>query len=155
MRSPVTFWLLWSFEKSSCIYFIKLRYLNDHQANISTLLTFPRCAIQQRDEGVDEVGAATRWENSVENKERVERWEKENIVGWVRRGKTLLLPQGVRQGARGKRDGGLCCLGGWTTGNDKIIRTSIWQEINTAWAESPRGNWPDIVENYNKLFKMG
>lgn len=118
--------------------------------HISTLLTFPRCASQQREEGVDEVGAAARWENSAEKKE----WSsgrRESGAGWVRRGKRLSLPPGVRQGARGKRDGGLCCLGGGTTGNDRIIRTSIWQEINTAWAESPRGSRPDIVENYNKL----
>lgn len=125
--------------------------LNDRKASICTLLTFPRCANQQREEGVDEVGAAMSWESSLENKERVEQWEKENIVGWVRRGKRLSLPPGVRQGARGKRDGGLLCLGGGTTGNDRIIRTRIWQEINTVWAGSPRGSQPDIVENYNTL----
>lgn len=27
--------------------------------------------------------------------------------------------------SRGERDGGLCRLGGGTTGNDRIIRTSI------------------------------
>lgn len=55
--------------------------LNDHKANISTLLTFPRCASQQREEGVDKVGAAMRWENSAEKKKRVAQWEKENIAG--------------------------------------------------------------------------
>lgn len=66
------------------------------------------------------------------------------------KGMGLLQPRGLRQGARGKRRGGLCCLGGGTTGNDRIIRKSIWQEINTVWARSPRGSKPDIVENYNK-----
>ncbi|CAG09067.1 unnamed protein product [Tetraodon nigroviridis] len=37
----------------------------------------------------------------------------------------LLLPRGLKQGTRGKRRGGLCCLGGRTTGNDRIIRKSI------------------------------
>lgn len=41
---------------------------NDHKASISALLTFPRCASQWGEEGVDEEGAATRWENSAEKK---------------------------------------------------------------------------------------
>ncbi|KAF0023327.1 hypothetical protein F2P81_023957 [Scophthalmus maximus] len=44
-------------------------------------LVLTRCASQQRDEGVDEVGAATRWENSAEEKGRVEQWERENFAG--------------------------------------------------------------------------
>lgn len=44
-------------------------HLDDHKAKISTPLTFPRCASQLRDQGVDEVGAAVRWKNSAEKKE--------------------------------------------------------------------------------------
>jgi len=43
--------------------------LKYHKATISPLLTFPRCACQQKEEGVDEVGAATIWESSSEKKE--------------------------------------------------------------------------------------
>lgn len=68
-------------EQSSYSCFMKHLNLNDHKANISTLLTFPRCASQQREEGVDKVGAAMGWENSAEKKERLEQWERENIPG--------------------------------------------------------------------------
>ena len=76
---------------------MKLLNLNDHKANISTLLTFPRCASRQGDEGVDEVGAAAaRWENGADReKGRVERWERES----------------EEQGWRGCR-----CLEGWGGG---------------------------------------
>ncbi|CAB1424515.1 unnamed protein product [Pleuronectes platessa] len=42
-----------------------------------------RCASRQRDEGVDEVGAAAaRWENGADReKGRVEQWERENTAG--------------------------------------------------------------------------
>ncbi len=63
-----------------CVYFMKHPNLNDDKASISTLLTFPRCASQGRVKGVDVVGAATGWESSVEKKDRVEQWERENKV---------------------------------------------------------------------------
>lgn len=152
-------------NESSCVSWARMRIetsgstlwsisnLNDHKAGVCALLTFPRCASQPREEGVDEVGAATRWENSVEEKERAEQWEMENR-GSEEGERGCHRLQGWGRGARGKRDGGLGCLGGGTTGNDRIIRTSIWQEINTVWAGSPRGRQPDIVENYNKLCRI-
>lgn len=110
------------------------------------LLTFPRHASQQRPAGVNKVGAAPRRE--ISNKTKNEAEGEGEHGDW--RGMGLSLPWGLEQGARSKRCGGLCCLGGRTTGNDRIIRKSVWQEINTVWARSPRGNKPDIVENYNK-----
>lgn len=108
--------------------------------------TFPRHVSQQRAAGVNKVGAASRREISIKTKNRA--------VGAAEyvdlKGMGLSRPRGLRQGARGKRHGGLRCLGGGTTGNDRIIRKSIWQEINTVWARLPKGSKPDIVENYNK-----
>lgn len=62
---------------------------------------------------MNQVGAATRREYGIQKKESVQQWEKENIVGRVKRGMSFSLPPGVRQGARGKRDGGLMLSGWW------------------------------------------
>lgn len=112
----------------------------------SPLLTFPRHVSQERAVGVDKVGAAPRREISIKTKSGA---VGEGEYGDLK-GMGLSQPRGLRRGARGKRRGGLRCLGGGTTGNDRIIKKSIWQEINTVWARSPRGSKPDIVENYNK-----
>lgn len=47
-------------------------------------------------------------------------------VSWEGREAVTASGAGVcEQGGRGERDGGLCGLGGGTTGNDSIIRTRI------------------------------
>lgn len=70
---------------------------------------------------MNKVGAVPRREISIKTKNRA--------VGEAEyvdlKGMGLSRPRGLRQGARGKRCGGLRCLGGGTTGNDKIIRKSI------------------------------
>lgn len=62
---------------------------------------------------MNNVGAAPRREISIKTKNGAEgEGEYDDLTGMG-----LSLPRGLRQGARGKRCGGLCCLGGRTKGN--------------------------------------
>lgn len=70
---------------------------------------------------MDKVGAALRREISIKTKNGA---VGEGEYGDLK-GMGLSQPRGLRQGARGKRRGGLRCLGGGTTGNDRIIRKRI------------------------------
>lgn len=87
----------------------------------SLLLTIPRHVSQQKTAGVNKVGAGPRREISIKPKNGA---EGEGEYGDLK-GMGFSLPRGLRRGARGKRRGGLCGLGGRTTGNDSIIRKSI------------------------------
>lgn len=70
---------------------------------------------------MNKVGAAPRREISIKTKNGAEGEEEYGDL----KGMGFSLPRGLRQGARGKRCGGLCGLGGRTTGNDRIIKKSI------------------------------
>lgn len=75
--------------------------LNDHKSSISTLLTFPRCPSQQGEEGVDEEGAATRWENSAEKKEKSGAAGEEEYSEWSKeRKESVTASRGEAGGQR-------------------------------------------------------